>query len=354
MATTAAGQIAPVQQALADVRQMLGLNIKTIDALLGRYMPKERFCGAVLTLCRHNPDLLDISKADRQSLLLATLRIAQLQLSPDPALGQAWIIPRKGKAEFQLGWKGCLALAYRSPLVAAVRYNVVGPRDHFVWRDGRNWTLDHEPSEEGWPAKLDEVRAAWAIIELRSGSPIPRVMYLPEIIRHKQRGQGSQPAWVTDGAAMALKTVIADACRRGPFEGEIGRAFVLDHQGETGLGQPEDGAIDVPYTVGDQGNGSGNGNGHGKPATAADRFKAAHSEEAAEPTDEHGDFDISQAVPLMDEAAQRRVLEAGRARGMGDNDVLELAGGPLDVIPAAEEMNLLRQISTWKAPKGKK
>jgi recombination protein RecT len=269
MAITESGQIAPLDRALMGVRSLLGKNIKNVQAVLGGYMPPERFCGAVLTLCRHNPDLL---KVESGSLMLAVLRVAQLQLSPDPALGQAWIIPRKGRAEFQLGWKGCLALAYRSPLVAAVRYGVVGQNDRFTWRDGRSWVLEHEPSEDGWPEVLDDVRAAWAIIELRTGAAIPRVMYLPEILHHKRHGQGAQPAWVTDGAAMALKTVIADACRRGPFEGEIGRAFALDFQGELGKGQPEDGEtpLDVPFSV------EGNGNGNGK-ASAADRFKAAHA-----------------------------------------------------------------------------
>ena len=58
---------------------------------------------------------------------------------PGPSLGQAWMIPRKGQAEFQLGYKGVLNLAYRSPLIAAVRYGVVRKGDEFQWVDGRDW-----------------------------------------------------------------------------------------------------------------------------------------------------------------------------------------------------------------------
>lgn len=329
------GQIVPIDRGLQTVRQMLGENAKGLEALLGRYLPMERFCGAVLTLCRHNPDLTDHTKASRPSLLLAVMRIAQLQLSPDPAMGQAWIIPRQGRAEFQIGWKGCLALAYRSPLVSAVRYNVVRKGEHFVWRDGKDFVLEHEPTEEGWPDRMQDIRAAWAIIETVRGGAIPRVMYAPEILRHKARGMGSQPAWGKDPAPMAVKTVLGDACRRGPFDAEVGRAFALDHLGEIGKGQGGDDALEAEFSVVPRENGGEKGKG------AAAAFKAAHGEAPPPETEEED--------RIMDAAEIKALYAEGAKLGIEQRDIFDALvqkyGEELE-IPVRDRPGLVALIQT--------
>ena len=220
---------------LALISRGFELNKKTITALLGDSMEYPRFIAMLLSHVKASPELL---KCSPSSLIFGGIRIARMRLSPDPALGMAWLIPRKGHAEFQIGYKGVLNLAYRSPLIAAVRYGVVRKGDEFLWVDGRDWQLKHIPGPEGWPTSPDETVAAWAILELRSGAAIPRVMWTPEILRHKGRGAGSQPAWKTDFAAMSVKTVLGEVCRRGPLGDEASYALNLDHRGEVGLGQP--------------------------------------------------------------------------------------------------------------------
>ncbi len=377
MAVSPSSQLVSIDEAVLPVRRMLAKNMTGISAALGSYMAPERFLAAVVAYCRVNPDLADPRKADPSSLLLAVMRVAHLQLYPDPILGQAYIIPRKGRAELQLGYKGTLALAYRSPLVSAVRYGVVGPDDHFVFRDGRSWVLEHEPCEDGWPDNMDQVRAAWTIIELRSGGSLPRVMYRAEILRHKERGQGSQPAWQTDPSPMSVKTVLADACRRGPFEGEIGRAFAMDHLGEIGKGQPpttaeERAIIDLQPEEGGAG------------AKPSDRFKAAHRERpAGEQSAEEGAprEDAGQAVAAQEgveppaqtteqegegptllsrakvESLLLHAAEAGDIDGSGlCLEAARICGsGTLEQVPAAHEQDLLRWISNLsKPPRGAK
>jgi recombination protein RecT len=325
MAVSPSSQLVSIDEAVLPVRRMLAKNMTGISAALG--------------------------KAEPSSLLLAVMRVAHLQLYPDPILGQAYIIPRKGKAEVQLGYKGTLALAYRSPLVSAVRYGVVGPDDHFVFRDGRSWVLEHEPCEDGWPESMDQVRAAWAIIELRSGGAIPRVMYRAEIIRHKERGQGSQPAWQTDPSPMSVKTVLADACRRGPFEGEIGRAFALDHLGEIGKGQPpttddERAIIELQPEEGGPG------------AKPSDRFKAAHRQPPAVGEDEQpeaaGPEILGPTLLSPEKCANLRLLAANAGDADGSGLALEAArlcgSGSLEQVPAGHEADLMKWISEQAAP----
>lgn len=226
------------------VKAVLEANAPRIAAVLGKSMTPEKFAGVVIGLLREDENLLKCSPA---SIVMSAMRCAQLGFSPDRALGQCWLIPRKGKAEFQLGYRGLIALAYRSPLVAAVRYGVVAQGEEFTWRDGRNWQLDHVPGEDGWPANAEQTRAAWCVIDLRTGGQLPRVMGRAEIIRHRQAGGGSGPAWRDNFAAMAVKTVIADACRRAPLETEVGRAIEIDRMGDAGEGQPGGEILDVEH-----------------------------------------------------------------------------------------------------------
>jgi recombination protein RecT len=359
------------------VRQTLSANSTYIGQALGKFMNAERFNRMVVTLVRGSDALL---KCQPSSVVLSVLRIAQLQLSPDPSLGQAWLIPRKGKAVFQIGYKGYLALAYRSRRVLAVRYGAVHKIDKFEWRDGRHFVLDHVPGDQGWPAQQGDLVAAWAVIDLRGGGQVPRVMYLPEILRHKSRGEGSQPAWTTDFAAQAVKTVIGDVCRRGPLEEEFGRALSWD-EGE----QPEDPEIkDVKPTPIDT-------------SSKAGAFVAAFTEPSVQGDDP---FDgalgrdgevLGVDSPVVDEifdgatrmivavssvlddcevhgdAAETirhemtvpphvaRILSAARGRGIDAETLRALATGPVDAtLPADLELTIMREIRAWKSPESKR
>jgi recombination protein RecT len=381
-----ATKIRPASERLDLIKSSLDANEPAIRASLGRFMSSERFGRMVLTLMRAN---VDLQKCKPASIVLSALRIAQLQLSPDPALGQSWLIPRevsvkdrKGdwqkewRAEFQIGYKGYLALAYRSPLVGAVRYGVVRKGDRFAFEDGRNWRLEHEPSVEGWPESPGETVAAWAVLDLRSGFSIPRVMYLPEILRHKARGKGKQPAWQSDFAAMCAKTVLGDACRRGPFEGEIGRAFSDDHSGEIGEGQGDDGAvIDVEHTETTQGNGRVAEFKRAfspTPAAMPSVHETANDETAQEETEEDflGDaLDVDSEIPPEASNAESaalvealkdslgaphvgRILSAGRAVGLKDEDELNaVIGANVRACIPEFEAEALRKIKAWSKKK---
>jgi recombination protein RecT len=58
----------------------------------------------------------DLQKCTPKSILISAMRAASLKLSIDPSSGQAWIIPYKGQATFQLGYRGVYELAQRTNL----------------------------------------------------------------------------------------------------------------------------------------------------------------------------------------------------------------------------------------------
>ena len=108
-----------------EVKQQGG-NKKTLQALIqsmqgeiARALPQaitpERFTRMALSAVSSNPDL---SHCESKSFLGAMMTAAQLGLEPNTPLGQAYLIPYKDKgelkAQFQLGYKGLIDLAYRS------------------------------------------------------------------------------------------------------------------------------------------------------------------------------------------------------------------------------------------------
>lgn len=79
------------------------------NELLGSRAPQ--FMTSVLQIVSGN-DLL--SKADAKSVYNAAATAAVLNLPVNNNLGFAWIVPYKGQAQFQIGWKGFVQLAQRT------------------------------------------------------------------------------------------------------------------------------------------------------------------------------------------------------------------------------------------------
>lgn len=79
------------------------------ESLLGD--KAQGFISSVLQTVNSN-NLLQ--KADPNTVLAAAATAASLDLPINQNLGFAWIVPFKGKAQFQIGWKGFVQLALRT------------------------------------------------------------------------------------------------------------------------------------------------------------------------------------------------------------------------------------------------
>ncbi|WP_438423080.1 recombinase RecT [Aquimarina macrocephali] len=79
------------------------------EKLLGDKAPG--FISSVLQIVGSNKLL---SKSDPNTVLTAAATAATLDLPINQNLGFAWIVPYKGQAQFQMGWKGYVQLALRT------------------------------------------------------------------------------------------------------------------------------------------------------------------------------------------------------------------------------------------------
>ena len=79
------------------------------EKLLGE--KTQGFISSVLQIVGNNKLL---SKADPNTVLTAAATAATLNLPINQNLGFAWIVPYKGQAQFQMGWRGYVQLALRT------------------------------------------------------------------------------------------------------------------------------------------------------------------------------------------------------------------------------------------------
>lgn len=160
------------------------------------------FLSSLLSLVNNN-NLLQ--KASPTSVLAAAATAASLDLPINPTLGKAWIVPYKGAAQFQIGYKGIIELAMRSQQMKSIIMRPV--------YEGQieNWDPFTETYERG--EKLsDNVVGYFARFETINGFVKATYWTKDEVIKHAKRFSksfnSSSSPWTTDFDAMACKTVL--------------------------------------------------------------------------------------------------------------------------------------------------
>lgn len=200
---------------------------------------KERamkFMSAVIHSVRTVPKLIE---CDKTSLLQAFMTCAEFRLYPSNASGEAYVLPYKGKAQFQLGYQGIITLAYRSD-VDSLSAHIVYKNDIFEYEEGLNPRLIHKPD----PFKdRGEAIGAYAVASVK-GQKIFKVMSKDEILKFKEMSQakGSQYSPWNAGNDPELwmwkKTVLKQLGKTLPKNSEMHRAIAADNVGDSSKQQP--------------------------------------------------------------------------------------------------------------------
>lgn len=177
----------------------------------------ESFIQSVIVACSSSEYLLDCSA---ESVWSVAIKAAILKLPVDPELGQAYIVPYKGKATFQLGWRGLVQLALRSGMYE--RINVTN-----IYRDEIE---KYDPIEEeitfkaGYNASAERFRKEstpvgyYAWFRLKNGFEAKKFITRGQADDHaKKYSQAykydirkgyNKSLWSTDFDAMGRKTVL--------------------------------------------------------------------------------------------------------------------------------------------------
>ena len=222
--------------------------IKSMEGEIAKALPSvitpERFSRIVLSAISSNPKLASCTPS---SFLGAMMSSAQLGLEVNTPLGQAYILPFQNKgvleAQFQLGYKGLIDLAYRSGEVELVQAHIVYANDKFECEYGLEPKLTHVPAD----TDRGEAIKVYAMFKTKSGGYGFEVMSMDDVKKHAQKysksfGSDYSP-WATSFEEMAKKTVLKKCLKYAPLKSDFVRAVVQDETIKTEI---SDDMYDVP------------------------------------------------------------------------------------------------------------
>lgn len=173
-------------------------------------------------ICK-SPELL---KCSRESITVAAYTLAELDLSPIAAHGQAYLIPYKTTCQLQIGWRGLIAMALRDGGVRSIAAHVVYNHDTFVMELGLEPKLIHKVDIDG-SREDPEIRAVYAIAVLADGSSIFEVMSKTDIDKIRVNARSGE-TWKKHYGEMARKTVVKRLCKYLPVSTKFLEALEID------------------------------------------------------------------------------------------------------------------------------
>jgi len=209
-----------------------------LQQILPGGMRPERLIKVALMCASQTPALLQCTP---ESFVLAVIKAAELGLEPGSALGEAYLVPYKGKVQMITGYRGMITLARRSGQVASLSARAVHARDVFRPTYGTEEKIEHIPYMPVPPSGKDgkrpteaevnkwiedsdpgELIAVYAVARLQGGMLQTATMTRAEVekIRARSMARDNGP-WVTDYEQMALKTVIRRISKYLPMSVEL-------------------------------------------------------------------------------------------------------------------------------------
>ena len=241
MSTKIQNQMANTSNGTSEKKTMQNY-IKAMEGEIKKALPSvitpERFTRMVLSAISVNPKLASCTKA---SFLGAMMNAAQLGLEPNTPLGQAYILPYMNKgaleAQFQLGYKGLIDLAYRSGEVEVVQAHIVYENDKFECEYGLEPKLTHIPADRdrGEPIKV------YAMFKTKSGGYGFEVMSMEDVRLHASKYSKAYSTsfspWKTNYEEMAKKTVLKKVLKYAPLKSDFVKAVVQDETVKSDLSE---------------------------------------------------------------------------------------------------------------------
>ncbi len=178
-------------QYLDDARVKQG-----IAAVAGKYLTAERMLRLCVMAVKKTPKL---AACDPTTVLGAMMTSAALGLEPNTVQQQAFLIPYKTRrknpstgqwvdvleCQFQIGYRGFVTLAYRTPRLKGLMAEAIHKGDHFKHRLGSGTFLEFEK------ALVDrgEMIGAFSYAQLDGGQEVACVLPLDEVLKIRSRSE---------------------------------------------------------------------------------------------------------------------------------------------------------------------
>lgn len=233
--TTPKAPATPIETFRTELASPTGDYYKKITNYFGGDVEKaNKFMSTVVYSVQKNPKLLD---TERGSLFNAAMACAEFKLYPSNVAGEAFIIPYKGKAQFQLGYQGLVTLLYRAGIT--IHSEIVREHDGFVYETGLNTVLKHTPKPFASVDERGKAVGAYAVATLSDGRTYYKVMSGSDILKFKELSQAKDTdfsPWNSKNDPelwMWKKTVIKQLSKTIPKTEEVNKAIAEDNEEST-------------------------------------------------------------------------------------------------------------------------
>lgn len=200
------------------------------DDILGKRAPQ--FISSIVNIVNSSQDLKDV---DQTSVISSALVAASLDLPINQNFGYMYLVPYKGMAQPQMGYKGYIQLAQRSGQYK--RLNAISVyKDEFHGWNPLTEELNYTPAFRD--RDKDEQPIGYVgSFKLLNGFEKTVFWTHSMIDDHRQKfskmSGKQQPSgvWATDFDAMALKTVLRNLIGKwGPMSVDMQTAFLTDEE----------------------------------------------------------------------------------------------------------------------------
>lgn len=198
-------QVATQQPQTLQSLMNSGAVMKKLNDVLGNEKKASAFISSVISVANGNSMLRN---ANPMTILGSAMVAATLDLPVVPTLGMAYIVPYKGQAQFQLGYKGLIELAERSGQFKNIIDEVVY-EGQLVKKN--KFTGEYVFDEDAKTS--DKVVGYMARIDLTNGFSKTIFWTKEEVETHAKKfsqayRSGYNSPWKSDFDAMARKTVL--------------------------------------------------------------------------------------------------------------------------------------------------
>lgn len=195
----------------------------------------KSFVNSIISITSDNRLL---ANTNPQSIMQEAMKAAVLNLPIEKSLGFAYIVPYKGQAQFQIGYKGLIQLAIRSGQIKNINSGVIY-QSQFKGYDPLFEQLNVDFSQ---PSGGD-IAGYFASIELLNG--FKKLIYwsYDKVYAHGKRFSKSFSSgpWKSDFDAMAQKTLLKELISKyAPLSQEMQQAVKFDNETEDLKNPPVD------------------------------------------------------------------------------------------------------------------
>ena len=184
-----------------------------------------------------------LQKCDEQSIKNAIVNVALTGATLNPALQQAFLIPRKGKCCLDFSYRGLCKIAVDSDSVYDIDATAVFEGDEFFFEQGLNPVLNHVPKLHA-DDKDKKLIAVYAIATLHHNIKKFVVLDREKITRARKSAQYDK-VWAAHEDEMAKKTAVKLLYKLLPATERMSVATHVLNEHEGILKQDESKAKDI-------------------------------------------------------------------------------------------------------------